>query len=356
MIEHDFALAIHSYYVGELEVGRRACERLLGQPDLPEEIEQMVRHNRLWYTQPLSDLADTRFVQLAVDPAHDGWSTFNPTVLACDDQLVAIVRSSNYRIVDGAYQMPPEDAGKIRTENVLAKISPDLVVRSAKVISGPDYAKADYPVDGLEDCRLRWGCRGVGVSATVRNAAPHADGRCRIATADLDIDDASLGNLRILDGLNVQEHEKNWMPILYGFGWLHSCNLGGHVVTVDQAGDDLDFYEVFRRSESPPIARGWRGGGQVIPFGVGHLAIVHEVAMDGRQRAYEHRFVWLDNSMTPLQASPPFVFRETKAIEFAAGLAQLGDRVIVSFGVRDAEAWLVEIPEADIWRLLKPLS
>jgi hypothetical protein len=54
--------------------------------------------------------------------------------------------------------------------------------------------------------------------------------------------------------------------------------------------------------------------------------------------------------------SQPFAFREPRAIEFAAGLAAMGDRIVVSFGVRDAEAWLVEIPADPLWSLLLPVT
>jgi hypothetical protein len=45
--------------------------------------------------------------------------------------------------------------------------------------------------------------------------------------------------------------------------------------------------------------------------------------------------------------SPWFAFRELRAIEFCAGLAPYGDRLVASYGVRDREAWLVSITEED---------
>ena len=48
MIDHLSALAVHAYYAGELDTGRRACERLLAIP-LTAEVEMQVRNNRLWY-------------------------------------------------------------------------------------------------------------------------------------------------------------------------------------------------------------------------------------------------------------------------------------------------------------------
>lgn len=357
MIDHLFALCVHAYYVGEFEVGRRACERLLAMPDLPPEVELMVRENRTWYAPTLDELAAATFRRFDIDPACEGWSLFNPTIIyrPADDDFLAIVRSSNYRIVDGNYQIPPADNGTIRTQNILVRLNRSLAVQSARVISDPDYPRTDYPVDGLEDCRLRIAADGrLGVSAVVRNASPWKDGLCRQATATLDVEAAACGELQILDGLRVQDHEKNWMPIVGRPAWIHSARFNGYTVTVDewQPGQ----YEILQRSEAPPIASAWRGGGQAVPFRDGYLAVVHEVAPCSGQRAYEHRFVWFDNDIRLRLASAPFAFRETKAIEFAAGLAVHDERVIVTFGVRDAEAWLVAVPEDQVWQLLKPLS
>ena len=349
-IEHDVALSAHAFYVGELEVGRRACERLLARPDLPVEAEQMVRGNRTFYTQPLAELAACRFQRLDLEPARDGWSLFNPTILRHGDGFLAIVRSSNYRIVDGQYRMPAEDGTQIRTTNLLVRLTDGLVVVDSRPIAGPEYPKTAYPVDGLEDCRLRQTGSGVGVSATVRNVAPF-DGRCRIAAADLDVDAAAFSGLLVLDGVQLQEHEKNWAPIEGRGGWLYAANHDGHVVTVDADDAIPGAYAVSRRRPSPPLARRFRGGSQLVAFDGGWLAVIHEVAHLER-RIYEHRFVWFDPDLAVRRVSPPFAFRELRAIEFAAGLAAAGDRLVVSFGVRDAEAWLVELASADVRDLL----
>lgn len=353
--DHDLALSIHCYYAGELEAGRRACERLLAQP-LEQGIERTVRMNRVFYTQTLDELLPCRFARIDVEPAHDGWSLFNPTIAAHDGGLVGIVRSSNYRIEGGQYVMPEADGQTIRTENLLVRFHDDLRVASCRPIAGPDYPATDYPVTGLEDCRLRTLPGGLGVSATVRNVSPF-DGRCRIATAALDLDEPRFRDLRVLSGLNVQTHEKNWMPFMGPRGgWLYAAWASGHVVTVDPDPDLPGGWQIAQRAPSPTIAKEFRGGSQLIPFAGGWLGLVHEVAFVGNQRVYEHRFVFFDDALRLAKASPWFAFREPRAIEFAAGLARLGDRLVASFGVRDAEAWLVEIPAAALEPLLNDVA
>ena len=354
MHEHLHALGVHAYYAGEFDVGRRACERLLNLPGLPPEIDKQGRSNRSWYTQSLAGITGGRleFDRIACEPAHPGWSCFNPTIWADRDCLMAIVRSSNYRIENGRYVMPEEDQGVIRTENILVQWGD--TARSQRTLVPPAYETNGYPVSGLEDCRLRRTEAGWSVSATVREAKGW-DGRCRIGTAALDLDEGRLHGLRVLDWGGLQGHEKNWMP--FNDGWLYACGHGGHTVTIDADPEMPGVYEVRQRGAAPPMAAGFRGGGQVVPFGDGWLAIVHEVAHlgDGR-RAYEHRFVWWDDTMTIRRWSPLFFFVERQSIEFAAGLATIDDTVFVSFGVNDAEAWLCRLKGGAVWDLLAPVS
>lgn len=361
MHEHLHALAIHAYYACEHDCGRRASERLLNLPGLPPEIDRQGRSNRSWYTQSLSEITGGRragqmvIERLRCEPAHPGWSCFNPTIAVDGDRLMAIVRSSNYRIVDGQYVIPEEDAGVIRTENILVEWCQwGETERSQRTLVPPAYEVNGYPVTGLEDCRLRKTEAGWSVSATVRDAEGW-DGRCRIGTAALDIDEGRLHGLRVLDWEGLQDHEKNWMPL--GDGWLYACGHNGHTVTIDADPEMPGVYEVRQRGPAPPMAAGFRGGGQVVPFLRGWLAIVHEVAHlgDGR-RAYEHRFVWFDETFTIRRWSPLFFFMEKQSIEFAAGLAIFNGNVVVSFGVRDSEAWLVSLDGGVVCDLLAPVS
>jgi hypothetical protein len=354
MLEHLQALATHCYYAGEIDAGRRACERILAIPGLAPEVGMHTRSTRLWYTPTLDELADATFQRVDVEPAHEGWSLFNPALINHAGDLLGIVRSSNYAIVDGRYVMPDEDAGRIRTENLLVRFGPDLLPVSRRRIAC-DYPQTEYPVDGLEDCRLLYTKTGIGVSATVRNVSPF-DGRCRIATGDLDLTTATVTGLKVLDGIDVQMHEKNWMPIEGRGGWLYAASHGGHTVTVDADPNLAGGWQLVQRSAAPAIASEFRGGSQLVRSRDGWLAVIHEVAALEGRRCYEHRLVAFDAALRISGLSPPFAFRESRTIEFVAGMARQGDRLVISFGVRDAEAWLVSITEDDAWRLLSPVT
>ena len=63
--------------------------------------------------------------------------------------------------------------------------------------------------------------------------------------------------------------------------------------------------------------------------------------------AYWHRFVWFDAELALRGVSRRFCLQQP-GVEFASGLAWHpdGERLLISFGVRDREAWLATV-EAD---------
>lgn len=359
MTEHLFNLAVHAYYAGEMDAGRRACDRLL-MSRIPPAREEIVRRNRTWYTQSIATLSP-RFVSRCILPqcGIEGWSTFNPTVETSGGRIFVIVRSSNYWIVDGRYEMPPDDAGVIKTRNIFCEMNRDLSVFTSAFIDEPGYAKSDFPVDGLEDVRLNRAPAMSGpwmVSATVRNVAG-LDGNARIGTAVLDASGESpvLRDFAVLPEPIPGRHEKNWMPIAGIREWVYAAWEDGRVATVREVDGK---WVIDSRGPSPWIARGFRGGSQLVRLNDGtRLCVVHEVAVDDGKRIYEHRFVRFDEEVTTiLGVSPPFYFSEHRAIEFCAGLARAGDDLLVTWGVRDAEAWIGRLPVEDACQMLQPVS
>lgn len=339
MIEHLHRLAAHAYYCGEHDAGRRACERLLRLPLSPER-EQKVRANRTWYTRAFAGMGVDATLERIDFQRRPGWSLFNPSAAVIDGGLVVNVRSSNYAIgSDGRYVIPPEDGERIRTENYLWV--PEV---AGATCWSADYQASDFPVEGLEDVRLNTIDGRLVASATVRNWAKY-DGTCRICYGTLEVNR--------IDGVvchhtNSGRHEKNWMPIVGRRQWLYSCHERGHTCVVRDDGDD---WTVEAFAEAPHVAREFRGGSQLVPVGDGRwLAVIHEVAAPAGRRVYEHRFVMFNEpeGWRITHVSQPFAFREPRTIEFCAGLALVGTRLVASFGVNDAEAWLAWMPVGQV--------
>lgn len=315
------------------------------------EKERVTRRNRTWYTQGLGDLVRAKFARIDIDPPAAGWSLFNPCVTSYRGEMICNVRSSNYTIVGGRYEMPEADDGCIKTRNTIVRVSDDLAV-SGPVEVIAEYDRTDFKVDGLEDVRLDERGGKLVCSATVRNWSPH-DGTCRQAVGEIDMESGRVENLRCHATVG-ESHEKNWMPISGTDRWLYHCHANGSVCTVREDEDD---WTVEVHAKSPRISAGFRGGSQVVEVGDGVcMAVVHEVAEDDGRRIYEHRFVeFSTEDWRIVSISQPFWFREHRQIEFCAGLTRRGLSLVLSFGVRDAEAWLVEVSLPDVWRLMRPV-
>lgn len=340
--EHDVVLLKHARYVGEFECGRRAVSRLLAQA-LPDDVENWVRAQQTHYTPTLAELGPVEFRRIDIKPYKPGWSVFNPTVLVHANQLVGIVRSSNYAFDGRNYIPPPEDNHVIKTKNIFVTYDHNLCINNIIPLEDPEYTRNGFTVAGLEDARLYVDDSGLAASATVRDVAPY-DGRCRIGTAHIDLLSRCFQNLRTADTPS-NNHEKNWMPIIGQNNWLYSCSVGGNTETV--AWRDNKWARTITGA-APKLARHFRGSSQLVPFQNGYLALIHEVAFDDNRRIYSHRFVWFDSNFVLTRCSAIFFFRVKREIEFAAGLAVHNNAVIASFGVNDKQAWLAILRPEDV--------
>lgn len=392
-----FELAVAAYHCGDPAAALEANDRLLAD-GVPAHVEPWVRHNRAWCRRalgtaddedrsrlplvpgdPLPLLADlaasARRVDLEV-PLAPGWSAFNPSIAAAPDgpELLVSVRSSNYRFrADGSYEIADGMFGEvIRTLNRLVRVGGDLSVNEVGAPLPMQPAGAPLfggRVEGVEDQRLvafdgRW--YGLG---TVRDRDPAE--RCEMALVDLGPVDAPPADpgagLRVLAGPELGRHEKNWMPFVDGDRLL-ALYLCAPTVVVDLSairdlppgGAERLVAPVVARTAGPPGLGALRGGSQGVPVPGGWLFAVHEVVSGGALgRVYAHRFVRLVRRGAGYEVdavSVPFLL-EGPDVEFCAGLAPHpdGERIVLSYGHRDAAARLLVAELAEVCGLLHPV-
>lgn len=319
--------------------GMQACERLLSAPGLPYEIELATRRNQTWYCRRLADHGEGKKIDF---PRRRGWSLFNPSIaIGPDDRMAMIVRSSNYRINDaGYYEMPSEDGDVVKTENYLLDMGSNLDAEyTVARMNDSAVTNADnpFPARGLEDCRLFWR-HDWQFLATVRDRDQH--GFATILRCWLDGTDV-VDSTQLSTGC---DHQKNWMPLTGHQPGNALCVVTRcYPLTIQAGWGDFGWWYT-----SPFIARSFRGSSQVIRLGnQRRLAVIHEsVTMEPYQMVYTHRFVEFSTQRDVWRIrrlSDPFVF-EDRQIEFCAGMCQLGDDLVLSYGVRDAEARLLRIP------------
>ncbi|HEU5433709.1 MAG TPA: glycosyltransferase, partial [Thermomicrobiales bacterium] len=349
-----FQQTIDDYYQGKLDEGREACERLLSLADLPPDIRQQARRNAIFYAPPLAEWVPGLRTLPLVTSVPAGWSTFNPSIAAAPDGFRMILRSSNYVVTPRLVYTANDPAGVIRTQNYLLTLDADLQVRDVAPISdravAPNREPPIFPVVGFEDCRLLLDGETWRVVGTSREWNP--GGICQMALMRLD--GAKLHDLRLLNDPAPGIHEKNWMPAvtLDGLRFIYSSR-PTVLLRVDETSGATE--ETIWR-EAPEIAVDFHGGSQAIPVDGGWLCVIHEgVNFDDGGRVYPHRFLWFDADWNLSRCSRQFFWRE-RGIEFCAGLARDGDRLVASFGAWDREAYLAEMPLAEALALLRPFA
>jgi glycosyltransferase involved in cell wall biosynthesis len=330
--------------------GFTVCNELALGLETPDFVRNEARANLFHYLEPLSKHCPSFTPHRLADP-DPVWKSLNPSVTRLGDKIVTTIRTVNYKITpEGRYQIPGGADAPIITRNILAELDPETLLPTVTyAIDNPlnwPTTPAFPLVIGFEDMRI-FECYGgqLWFNACVREL--NAEGYC----------EQVLGHIVPYNGAfrvahwevmrpEVRTYEKNWMPF------------------VDK--DAISFYYrldtvVDSRGQRPIVrplnvaANHMSGGGQIIPFNGGTLAIVHEAnALPGRAtRYYQHRFVWLVDDVVHW-ISKPFFFHE-REIEFAAGLAKHPDgrRLMISYGRRDCEAWIATIDAEELtrWKL-----
>ncbi len=342
--------AISSYYtdrrfVGHKEAGRRfATQAVRARPD-----DERLRANLAYYAQGAGELFGATACAIEFTPEID-WNASNPSIYCGPSGLRCVVRTVNYRIVDGRYVTPAGD-GVICTRNFLLDLGDDLKTRKVvEMVDRDATPRTSFPIHGFEDARLfEW--RGKWwATATV---CDFTDGRREIALLELG-EDGAIVRAEALRGPWSAQTQKNWMPVVdHAQGvarivYSTSPPLIFDLADADEVAPPRSWHVADRHAVGVPIdvtdaafaLHGrLRGGSQGVRVDDGWIFVVHDVAFPGSGRVYLHRFVQLDDDLKLVSMSDPFYF-ERLGIEFCAGLALVGDKLVASYSVNDGSARL----------------
>jgi glycosyltransferase involved in cell wall biosynthesis/predicted GH43/DUF377 family glycosyl hydrolase len=370
-----FELAIAAYWMGDIDQALELNDALLAEGRLPPDIDAAVRENRSYclahsanshrgrqgrvLSQPsvtgrrggvpaLKDLcpsAELRTLSLDVSPA---WPIFNPTITADQDGFHMIMRTANYRLVNGRYWLLTHER-VVRTINYWVTLNGELEITAAEPLSDARRELRTYPtgVQGYEDCRLLRAGDAWFATATVRDHNPQA--RCEIAL--LRLSGSVITDVCLQAGPSPGRHEKNWMPFSSD-GALHAVYSCDPTIVLALAPATGAPCEV-TRTPGPPGGADFRGGSQGVPLPDGLLFVVHEVDSVGERRVYSHRFMLMDGEGHITGVSPAFHFTG-RDVEFCAGLASRDGELVLSFGVDDGSAALGLVDANEVIDTLRP--
>jgi tetratricopeptide (TPR) repeat protein len=345
--------SISSFYAGYKKEARDFAEQAVSfRPD-----DERLRANRAHCTASASELFGMEARAIDFTP-EAGWTASNPSICASGGGRVrCVVRTVNYRIVNGTYVTPPEDMVRdegrwkgwqiIRTRNFLLDLDVDLQTTDAvELVDKTGDARTSYSVHGFEDARLFTWKDTWWASATVCDFTE--DGRREIALLQI-ADDGSVTRAEALRGPWSANAQKNWMPLVDGDAvkFIYATSLDGDVgsTTIFDLVEASDPEARPRYTIQPPDGAAYghgrlRGGSQAVRVEGGWIFIVHDVAFPGgKGRMYLHRFVFLDDKLRLVSMTDPFYF-EKLGIEFCAGLAIVGDKLVASYSINDASARL----------------
>ena len=358
-------MAITAFYVpGKLEEGRRINDALSLKP--PYRLATFnARNNQYWYVRQLASMAPSFEQNQIAFTAPDDRVVLNPSICHHNGRFLVNVRAVNYVIdADGRYIIKATDGtanaeNPIDTRNFVLDLgtTPSPHYQMDFECHRPDDMPVEYNlVTGFEDIRLWSHTDALWASATVRQL--HADGNCEQVLSRLDAtEDGNFvhrGMHRMLR--SPRETEKNWSPILHDDGPIKFMWRPGIVV-----GLNGDFVV---SNKSPILIDNLAGSSQVIPWwpdtmlgrgSNGWLAVVHTSGTlpNSHLRYYHHRFIEYTNDFKVSRVSLPFVFQD-KTIEFCAGMCwwPAKDSLVLSYGIKDREAWLGTLQQTDVQRML----
>ena len=330
--------AISSFYSGHKADGRDFAEQAVSyRPN-----DERLRSNRAFCSQSASELFGATVRAIDFTP-ETGWHASNPSICLHEGKLRCIVRTVNYKLVDGSYITPD---GVIRTRNFLLDLDGEFkTTRSAEMLDKTGDARTSFSVRGFEDARLFFWKDAWWATATVRDFTE--DGRCEIALLSL-ADDGAVVRAQALRGPWSVHTQKNWMPLVDGDAakFIYATSLNGDVgsTTIFDLVEADDSEASPRYSIQPPSGATYghgrlRGGSQAVRVDGGWIFCVHDVAFPGSARLYLHRFVLIDDKLQLVSMTDPFYF-EKLGIEFCAGLVLADGKLVASYAVHDGSARL----------------
>lgn len=297
-------------------------------------------------------------------PSYDtnGTGLMNPSIFLDGDDLVLNLRHVNYTLYHSegeqlfqnrygplAYLNPENDI-HLRTNNFLCGLNENLTINTYTKV---DTSKLDvepvWEFVGLEDARLvRWDNK-MFMCGVRRDTKTNGEGRMELSEiVSRNGSIVEISRTRIEPPVDKNSYcEKNWMPVIdmpYHFiKWTNPTEL----VKVDIK---TKTSSVVHLSESTyKNINNLRGSSQVIPWMNYRICVVHEVDLfnnklgqkDGK---YTHRFVVWDKNWNIVKITESFSFL-TGEIEFACGMCQYKNDILITFGFQDNAAFLLKIPQ-----------
>lgn len=265
----------------------------------------------------------------------------------------------------------PESELKLKTKNILAKLTPDLssIEWHSVIDTSANDTEAMWEFHGLEDGRLMIWDSKMYLCGVRRDYNPTGMGRMEMS--ELYIDESSrkvseVSRFRIpIPGPDplASYCEKNWVPILDRPNHFVKWSNPTEVVKVDPSGIEPTQTSHLGMFFPGASQFDWRGGSQLLLVNGVYVHLVHETnlyftEMRRKNAVYRHRILLRDPTTLELIAkSDPVSFMDGK-VEFCCGIAfhpTDPSTLLITFGFQDNGAFLLKINSSELFSLCKPI-
>ena len=293
-----------------------------------------------------------------------GMGLMNPSIFIDDDgDILVNIRHVNYTLYHSEHDqrffspwgplsyLHPEKDQRLVTTNYLCRLDKDLNIINYTEV---DYSAFNVPpiweFVGEEDCRITQWDGNYYLIGVRRDTTPNGQGRMEYSKIELDKTNwtaKEVQRVRIPPPIDVNSYcEKNWMPILDMPYHFVKWAMPTEVVKANP--DKSECEQVLTRS-TPSVPIDQRGGTNIVSWGDYYIAFTHEVKLwrnylNQKDSTYRHRMIVWDKDFNFVGLSKSFAFMDTP-IEFCVGAAVRNGKLLLSFGVQDNAAFVLEVPK-----------
>lgn len=275
-----------------------------------------------------------------------GYPYYNPS-LAYDGsgKLRISIRSCNFTVKpDGKWHFA--DGGDHALSKVLyGYLDADtLTITELKQLEyGIDTPIETRDISGLEDARIFWRKNGMHFSGVQIDTRAGFGYPAQQAEYVLDNKTGKLEYLHTMRSFSPAQPEKNWLPTDKPgrFDYSYSPTQVYRNNTIETVGADRYVGDLHGSSQLL-----WQ------PESSTYLAVLHIKHLNPLagvkydNYTYMHFFAEYNQDGLLIKLSKPFTFGTGENIEFASGMVEVGNDMMISFGIRDARLGIARLPKA----------
>src|SRR5262249_49924527 len=144
-LQEEYSIA--AYYARDparKDRGFAACNWLALNRAIPDGSRELARWNLFFYLKPASAMLPSFAAYRVGFGPPDGYRPLNPSVTRLDQQIVVMLETVNYELLEEAHRYQTPDNAPLHTRNFLLRLGDDLEVQSsAEILPPPDMPAPD---------------------------------------------------------------------------------------------------------------------------------------------------------------------------------------------------------------------